>query len=172
MALSSPISGLSHISMTLTGKDTIATSCIISSRGGKAECVTRTCLKYVILPVFILSYSHEQTTQWFRPHSISALHQDMEKVETVRFPHVGDAGTQADGQRALEFVIFNANVPLRPSNRLAVKVQRAATENKSHGSSCLAKQRQIRRERWHVKEWGGGARKESKEGKNRESEME
>lgn len=32
-----------------------------------------------------------------------------------------------------------------------MKVQRAATENKSHGSSCLAKQRQRRRERWHVK---------------------
>lgn len=41
---------------------------------------------------------------------------------------------------------YNVNVPLLQSNRLAVKVQRAATENKSHGSSCLAKQRQRRRD--------------------------
>lgn len=35
-------------------------------------------------------------------------------------------------------VIFDANAPLLLSNRLAVKVQRAATENKSHGCKLLS----------------------------------
>lgn len=78
---------------------------------------------------------------------------------------MGDARTEAEEQCALEFVIFNVNVPLSLSNRLAAKVQRAVTENKSHGSSCLAKQTQ--KGRRHVKEQEEereGGKKESKEG--------
>lgn len=71
-------------------------------------------------------------------------------IENVIFPHGGDEWTEAEEQCALEFVIFNANVPLLLSNRLAVKVQKSChgktKQKKSHGSSCLAKQRQRMRE--------------------------
>lgn len=77
----------------------------------------------------------------------------------------GDAWTEAEEQCALEFVIFNANVPLLLSNRLAVKVQRAATENKLHSSSCLAKQTQRWRERGMACEIEGG---EPEEGEQQE----
>lgn len=83
-------------------------------------------------------------------------------MEKNIFLHVGDALTEAEEQGALEFVIFNANVPLLLSNRLAVKVQRAATEDKSRDSSCLAKQRR-RQSELACERIGGGERKGGRE---------
>lgn len=102
--------------------------------------------KYFKLPVFSWCRNHMNKISSESSYSNSGLDLDFGR-ENARFPHVGDAWTEAEEQCAVEFVISNANVPLLLSNRLAVKVQRAATENKSHGSSCLAKQRQRRTER-------------------------
>ena len=123
---------------------------------------------YHKLPVFSWCHNHMNKMSSESGYSNSGLDLDFVR-ENARFPCVGDAWTEAEEQCALEFVISNANVPLLLSNRLAAKVQRAATENKSHGSSCLAKQTQ--RGRRHVKEQEeereGGRQKGTQRGRER-----
>lgn len=72
---------------------------------------------------------------------------------------MGNAQTETVKQCALECVIFNVHVPLLLSNRLAVKVQRAATENKSHGSRCFTKQRRTELACERMGETDGDSRK-------------
>lgn len=132
----SSLPGLGHSSTTLTGRDIIATGCIISSRGGKAERVIHFCLKYLNFLWFhhMKNYPKIQATV-LKTWVITCLSFGMDKDI---FPHVGDARTEPEEQCALDSVIFNANVPLLLSNRRAARVQTfsASEKTKSHSSSC------------------------------------
>lgn len=72
------------------------------------------------------------------------------------FPHAGKEHKRQPPVCSLQVFGFYVHVPHLLSYRLAGKVQRAATENKSQGSSFLAKQRGRLREGWHVEELEGG----------------